>query len=138
MDVQLAVLADSANLSQEGKLNILGEFDTLWAPEAPVSLAQMCFVAKVRFSRGDLGNEGFVALELRVVDDDGGLVAPLITIRFIARPEAIGTGEPLVGPIIVPIVGATFERFGTYSFELREMQGPVATTIPLHVRQRTA
>jgi hypothetical protein len=138
MDVQLAVLADSANLSQEGKLNILGEFDALYADVEPVTMPLMYFVAKVRVSVGEFGNKDFVTVELRVVDHDGGLVAPPVTIKLTGRPEAFGIGVPFVGPIVVPIMNATFERFGTYTFELRDPEGHVSTAIPLDVRLRRA
>ena len=47
MRVTLAVLADYANISQEGKLNILGIFDRIAVAEVPTSLPQMHFIMRL-------------------------------------------------------------------------------------------
>lgn len=53
MHPQLTVLADSANISQEGKLNILGEFNTLFAESVPVAHPIIWFVSKLELGAGD-------------------------------------------------------------------------------------
>src|SRR5215217_3944288 len=44
MEVKLAVLADYANVSQDGKLNIMGIFQEINAPSLPFPLPQMFLV----------------------------------------------------------------------------------------------
>ena len=44
MDVTLAVLADYANVSQDGKLNIMGIFQEVNPPLLPFTLPQMYLV----------------------------------------------------------------------------------------------
>ncbi len=133
MHVQLAVLADAANLSQEGKLNITGVFDRINAPVVPVLYPLMVFVARVRISAGD-GSE--VKLRFRIVDEEGNLVAPEVAIR--ADVGTQGDGEMANLPLILPIVGAVFKEFGTYSFELWTDGGIRLAEVPLGVRQRAS
>lgn len=44
MEVKLALLADYANVSKEGKLNVMGIFDTINAPSLPWNHPQMQLV----------------------------------------------------------------------------------------------
>lgn len=44
MEVKLALLADYANVSREGKLNVMGIFDTINAPSLPWNHPQMQLV----------------------------------------------------------------------------------------------
>src|SRR5438552_929958 len=96
MDVQLAVLADAANVSQEGKLNILGEFDTIWAGAVPVQWPLLWFVAKVKISEADGRVHRF---EVRVLDEDAQLIATA-TIEGESGPSpipgALGGGNLLL------------------------------------------
>ena len=68
---QLSVLADAANLSQEGRLNLLGEFNTLFAAEVPVAHPVLWFVAKMQAGAGDFGHH---RIHLQVVSEDGETV----------------------------------------------------------------
>ncbi len=133
MEVQLACIADAANISQEGKLNILGEFNTLWAQELPVTWPLMVFVAKIALSAAD-GLQ--IRFSMRVVSEDGQLVSPQaeLQLNIHAPPPA---GETPHVPLILPIGNAEFSEFGTYTFELRG-NGRLLTTFPLHVRERPA
>jgi hypothetical protein len=82
MDVQLAVLADHANLSMEGKLNIMGVFDVGRAHQVPITWPLMFFCARFHVGEADGYRHKFT---LRVLDDDSHLVA---------GPAA---GEPFLG-----------------------------------------
>lgn len=131
MNVQLAVIAEGANVTPEAKLNILGEFNTLNAPSAPVFQPFMCFVAKLMIGAAD---GAVVDLRFRVVDGEGQLVAPEMKIRAEGTPSA--DGEPASFPLILPIAGAIFKEFGTYTFELWPgAGGPPLAEVPLYVKQ---
>jgi hypothetical protein len=47
MHVNLAVLCDAANVSREGKLNILGEFDSIHASSFPLTYPTMVLVVRM-------------------------------------------------------------------------------------------
>ena len=129
MEVQLAVLADAANVSQEGKLNILGEFDTIHAAEVPVVWPVMWFVTKVKISEADGTHHRF---ELRVLDDDGQLVALVATLEGESGPSPI-PGTLGGGTLVIRIGNARFPDYGTYVFELRG-NTKLLYEVPLHVR----
>lgn len=132
MDLQLAALADAANVSREGKLNILGEFNTLFTVGVPTSWPIMYFVAKVTASQME-GAEH--TLQLRVLDEDAKLAAPILEMhaRF---GESTYPGVPYTGTIIVPVQNPVFQRFGEYTFELRR-ENTIICTLPLYVREAT-
>jgi hypothetical protein len=129
MDVQLAVLADAANISQDGKLNILGQFDTIFAAETPVVWPLMWFVAKVGISDADGTHHRF---EIRVLDDDGQLIAPIAAFEGESGPSQIA-GTLAGGNLVVGIRSAKFSEYGTYTFELRG-NGQRLCDVQLHVR----
>jgi hypothetical protein len=67
MKTEIFALCDAATV-HAGKLNILGTFDTIWAPSTPV-IHQACAIAiKLRFETTELGNH---PLRLVFVDADG-------------------------------------------------------------------
>ncbi len=130
MEVKLAVLADAANVSQEGKLNILGGFSVLWAPRFPTRHPKMTLVLKLEGTAGE--NPGH-KLGIRVVDADGQMVAPPVDGAFeMQRPFM--RGDPTHAQIIIEIVDAVFPRGGTYSFEIL-IDGHHKESLPLHVLQ---
>ena len=62
MHVQFALFADAANVSQEGKLNILGIFDALHVGQLPSLHPRATFVVRLKAVAEDRGPHG-VGLE---------------------------------------------------------------------------
>jgi len=56
MHVSFAVFADGANLSQEGKLNVLGVFDALQVGGFPSIHPRTHFVLRLKGTMDDVGN----------------------------------------------------------------------------------
>lgn len=56
MHISFAVFADGANLSQEGKLNVLGVFDALQVGGFPAMHPRTHFVLRLKGSLEDTGN----------------------------------------------------------------------------------
>lgn len=56
MHISFAVFADGANLSQEGKLNVLGVFDALQVAGFPAIHPRTHFVLRLKGSMEDTGN----------------------------------------------------------------------------------
>ncbi len=129
MKFQLAALCDAANLSANGKLNILGEFDTLFAPQVPAVYPSMVFVAKLKTGEADIGRH---TLHLRVVDDDMNLVTSLDG-TFEVRSQPV-PGIESGFPVILQIGNAAFGDYGSYMFELR-VDDKKMCELPLHVRK---
>ena len=112
MDVDLAVIADAANVSQEGKLNILGVFDTIWARVFPFRHASMVFVLRVR---ADFTEQGAHRLEVRLIDDDGGQLFKAEGPLQVAGGEP---GRPVKPHVVMGLSGISFPKPGDYSFEI--------------------
>ena len=62
MHVQFALFADAANVSQEGKLNVLGVFDALQVGQLPSLHPRATFVVRLKAVAADEGPHG-VSLE---------------------------------------------------------------------------
>ncbi len=84
MDVPLALLADSANVSAEGNLNILGIFDAVVASEYPAAHPAATLVIQLRPRRSEVGMPARVVI--RLMDEDsviaeiqGEFIVPALT-----------------------------------------------------------
>jgi hypothetical protein len=56
MHISFALFADAANLSQEGKLNILGVFDAVQVGQLPAVHPRATLVVRLKGSSGDAGS----------------------------------------------------------------------------------
>jgi hypothetical protein len=113
MKVTFAVLADAANVTREGKLNILGIFDSIQVQQFPVTHPQMQLV--LRFE-GDISEAGKKKkVEVQLMDEDGKRL-------FVLGGEfAFGPGRPgeaMGSNHILTINLMKFERSGDYEFKI--------------------
>jgi len=84
MNIQVAVLCDAAT-DDQGKLNILGAFDTINALTLPAIHPQCAIALRVTFTSGD---EGAHTIKLHFVDADGRPIMPSMDIPVeVAMPE---------------------------------------------------
>ena len=72
MNIQVAVLCDAAT-DENGKLNLLGAFDTIYTQQLPAVHPQCSIALRVTFGHED---EGQHKLRLNFVDADGGSIMP--------------------------------------------------------------
>jgi hypothetical protein len=131
IEVKLVALADAANTSADGKLNLLGSFDILWATELPAVWPQMSFVAHLKISAG-LGRKH--QFQLRCVTEDGELHGPVLDIGVEMGGQTKVPGVALGLPLVLGIRNALFPTHGTYTFELWRGEEWVCAT-DLHVAQ---
>lgn len=127
MRVEVAVLADYANVTHDGKLNVMGMFDHLKAPAFPCSHPSMVLVLRVRFGFDD--REKTYPVKIRLVDADG-VVSAGVDYPLQVGPIPPGQGEVLNQ--ILPFVNLTFARPGEYAFELA-WDGQERARVPLMV-----
>ncbi len=128
MDLDFAVIADAANVSQEGKLNLLGVFDTIWAREFPFRHASMVFVLRVK---ADFTEEGSHRLEVRLIDADGG---QLFRAEGPLQVPAGSPGRPIRPHVVLGLSGVSFSRPGDFSFEVM-LDGSHLASVPLYVME---
>ena len=113
MKIPVALLADEANISQEGKLNILGAFDRIAAARYPTLHPRMVFVFRVHAEYADAGER--FPTRVRLMDEDGGTL-------FEATGELtaprLSPGEFITANQVFSLVGVRFPRPGHYKFVL--------------------
>jgi hypothetical protein len=114
----MAVLADEANVSQEGKLNLMGIFDRIAAAEFPVVHPKMVFAFRVEADFGDSGRSFPVRVSME--DEDG---AALFQAEGEMMTPPVPPGEFTTANQIFALVGVQFPRPGIYRFVVRVGDG---------------
>jgi hypothetical protein len=105
MQVAFAVFADAANLSQEGKLNVLGVFDALQVGTLPAVHPRAHLVVHLKGSPADVGRH---TVTLRWVNPSGNELWTSSGELNVGQPPA-GVTEmdlPLIAQIDLPIDAA--------------------------------
>jgi len=127
MNIQVAVLCDAAT-DDNGKLNLLGAFDTIYARELPAIHPQCAVALRVTFLSGD---EGKRQLKLNFVDADGHAIMPPIEIPVeVVLPEDIHFGTR---NFIINIQQLKFEEPGLFSVDVA-LDNQSQASIPLMVK----
>ena len=128
MDVTFAVIADAANLSREGKLNLLGIFNVLHAAQFPAVHPQMSLVLTLEATAAEMGQTK--AVEVQLVDPDGKSLGAASGRLVVPTGEA---GYPVQLNHILPLAGVRFARPGDHAFHIL-INGETKTRVPLLVR----
>lgn len=127
MRVTLAVLADYANITKEGKLNILGIFDVIHAQNFPVIHPQMQLVMRFEADIAEAGKTKKV--EIKLMDADG-------KIPFVLGGEfTLGQGQPgevMGSNHILTINMMKFENPSNYEFKIL-INDELKAEVPLKV-----
>lgn len=128
MEVPIALLADYANVTQEGKLNVMGIFGRILARSIPWQHPQMQIVFTLVASPAEAGSER--RLKIVLMDADGteimGLEAQLVV------PEAPVPGKRIEMNQNLMLAGVIFPHEGDYAFEIL-IDNDAKCTIPLQV-----
>jgi hypothetical protein len=111
--VSLALLADCANISREGKLNILGIFDRINAKSLPAIHPQMQLVMTLEADRGDADKVHKLGIEL--IDADG---AKLLSMNGDLKFGQPPPGEQVRINHIIQLNNIRFERFSSFEFKI--------------------
>jgi len=131
MIFQAAVLCDAATNEHE-KLNLLGAFDTIFAPKLPAVHPQCSIALRITFSQEDEGNH---VLRLNFVDADGRSIMPGIDLP--CTITLAGDSHFVTRNFVVSIQRLVFDRPGLYSLDVA-WDGESRTSIPLMVKLATA
>ena len=127
MDIQVAVLCDAAT-DDNGKLNFLGAFDTIYAPQLPAVHPQCAVALRITFVSGDEGDHKF---KLNFVNADGhGIMPPIDIPVAVALPD---DAYFVTRNFIINIQQLKFTEAGLYSVDLR-LGGESKANIPLQVK----
>jgi hypothetical protein len=127
MHVSFALFADAANISQEGKLNILGVFDAVHVGQLPALHPRATFVIRIKATAADVGAH---AMALRWTNPRGSeLWSSEAQLEVGSAPP--GTTE-LDMPVILQL-DLPLDAIGDYRMGIRIGDRP-ETTATLHVR----
>ena len=131
MHVSFALFADAANLSQEGKLNILGVFDTVQVGALPAVHPRATLVVRLKGTRADAGSH---TIRLRWTNPRGDELWSSTGELSIAPPP-MGVLEmdfPLIASIDLPI-----DQAGAYQMGI-DLDDHTTVELPVQVRAPTA
>ena len=128
MTIQLAVLCDAAT-DYQGKLNILGTFDTIFSQQFPACHPQCSVALRIAFTKME---EGDHALKINLVDEDGRSIMPGIDIPV----EVVLPGDStfISRNFVLNIQQIKFETAGLYAIEIA-VDGRHEASIPLAVKE---
>ena len=111
MDVEAFILCDCAT-DQQGKLNILGAFDRLYARKIPAIHPACAVAVRMRFSKIE---EGEHTIKINFIDADGNPAGPTFE-RNISVSVAENESSSIRN-IILNIHGLKLEKAGEYMFD---------------------
>lgn len=114
MTVRFILACELVNSTPEGKLNIMGEFNSLTNPHLPVVQPMMFIVGRVEAS---VTSGMQHAAQLIVADEDGAAVwtSPPLPFTFTKHPER---GHPMRADMVFRLGGMVFPNYGPYAFTL--------------------
>lgn len=112
MRVAIAVLADYANVTREGKLNIMGIFNQLQGPRFPLVHPLMHLVVRLSLHGSEAGKKQ--KMTVRLADEDGDKLME-ISGEGILQGEKPGAFD---ADQILSLANLTFPKPGTYSFDI--------------------
>ena len=130
MDVALALLADAANLSADGKLNVLGAFDAVRARTFPATHARLVLVLQLEAHTADWDKPH--PLAIRFINEDGKELFKMEA--SITVPAGADPARPARFTNQFQINGLRFDRPGDYAFDIL-LDGATAKRLPLRVDQ---
>ncbi len=127
MHVSFALFADAANISQEGKLNILGVFDALQVANLPAVHPRATMVVRIKALPDDVGRH---VLAFAWVSPDGDEMWSSSGELEVGAPPAGATelDVPVIAAIDLPIQTA-----GTHVMRVA-LDGDLCAELLLHVR----
>jgi len=127
MDVTLALLADYANVTREGKLNVMGLFTIINAPALPWVHPQMQLVLELEAGAAEWDTQK--GIEIKLLDTDANQILAVQGSVKVPRGEA---GRRVHINSIMTFGNVKFNAEGDYVFAIL-IGGETKKEIPLRV-----
>lgn len=108
----MAVLCDAANVSREGKLNVLGIFGALRGLKFPHVHPSMTLVVALEATWTERGGH---AVDIRLVDADGG---ELLKLDGRVNVQGERPGRPILTQAVLQLHNIAFPHPGTYTVDI--------------------
>jgi len=107
MQLRYALIADFANVTQDGKLNVMGAFDRLFAPRFPALHRQLFLITSFESDPED--NRATRQMRVQLIDADGNVVTKT------GGALQLGEGKQIVNQLHV-FTDLKFPAAGSYEF----------------------
>ena len=128
MNLTLGLLADFANKSADGKLNILGVFDRIFAEKYPAVHSEMKLVLRFELHPAEAGQTKKIQIQLR--DDQGRQLMELAGEMNVGAPTpGFPPGEMIHVDQILGLNRFPIESAGRYEFVVL-VNGEVKGSVP--------
>ena len=128
MNIEAFLLCDAAT-EQQGKLNILGAFDNIFAKKMPTMHPACAVVARIRFEKVEEGNH---PIRIYIIDEDGKPIGPKlegnVNVRIGDDVDSTATN------IVLNIQRLKFEKYGQYRIDLA-IDNQIKGSLPFNVRE---
>ena len=129
MEVTLSLLADYANVSKEGKLNVMGLFTIINAPALPWVHPQMQLVLELEAGPAEWDSQKDI--QIMLLDADGNQILSVQGNAKVPKGEA---GRRVRINMIMTFGNVKFDAEGDYTFAIL-IGGETKKEIPLRVNQ---
>ncbi len=127
MNIEAFLLCDAAT-DQQGKLNILGAFDNIFAKKMPTMHPACAVAARIRFEKIE---EGSHPIRIHIIDEDGKSIGPKLEGNVNIR---IGDDvDSTVTNIVLNIQRLKFEKYGQYRIDIA-IDNQIKASLPFHVK----
>ena len=128
MDIEAFLLCDCAT-DTLGKLNILGAFDTIFAPKLPTVYPALAIAIRIRFSAIEQGDH---EMRINVIDQDGKSIAPKLQGRITVQlPDA---ADSKTVNIVLHLQRLELKSYGRYSVDFA-LDARHEASLPFNVRR---
>ena len=128
MNIEAFLLCDAAT-DQQGKLNILGAFDNIFAKKVPTMHPACAVAARIRFEKIE---EGSHTIRIHIIDEDGKSIGPKLQGNM---NVSIGDAEgSRAANIVLNIQGLKLEKYGQYRIDLA-IDNQIMGSLPFNLRE---
>jgi hypothetical protein len=129
MEKLILLVADYANVDQSGKLNVLGAFGRIYAPQFPAVHASLYLVVKLGADFEDFGKPKTLTVHFR--DADGKVLLALPSMNFTVNPKNMPIPEV---NFIIQVQNLMLPSAGQYDFEIQVDEAEIGV-LPIAVER---
>ncbi len=128
MNIEAFLLCDAAT-DQQGKLNILGAFDNIYARQLPTIHPACAIALRIRFG---ISEQGSHPVKILIIDEDAKPVGPKLEGSVDIK---VGEGtDSTIANLVLNIQRLKLEKYGKYRIDLT-IDNQIITDLPLTVRE---
>jgi hypothetical protein len=128
MNIEAFLLCDAAT-DQQGKLNVLGAFDNIFAEKMPVRYPACSIATRIRFDKSEGSSH---SVKMQIIDIDGNKLGPKLE-----GPLSVKTPpgrNSSVANLILNIQGLELGQYGEYQIDLL-IDNEIRASLPLRVSE---